>query len=164
MLYRVKKLKKQKYPPRIEKAAMQAILSKSQGIIMTEKSKSLLNLIIVAAGPFFLCFAATELHQLLILVPSMVVIICIGLPVFHLMKSEKKAFLVTAFAAFFSSLLCLTAMGMCSDSKDVRENLPELVISTGISIFPSFLSLTWLLLLAKRKRDRNLARAQIKPS
>ena len=121
---------------------------------MTEKSKSLLNLIIIAGGPFFLCVMATELQQLLILVPSLLVIICIGIPVFHLIKNEKKAFLITASASFFSSLLCLTVMGMFSGSQDVRDHLAELVISTGVSIFPSFLSLTYLLLLAKRKRDR----------
>lgn len=124
---------------------------------MTEKSKSLLNLIIIAAGPFFLCVVATELQQLLILVPSLLVIICIGLPVFHLVKSEKKAFLITALVSFFSCLLCLTVMGFFSGSKDVQENLMELVVSTGISIFPSFLSLTWLLLLARRKREKRLA-------
>lgn len=127
---------------------------------MTKKSKSLLNLIIIMAGPFFLLCMATDLEQLLILVPSLIVIICIGIPVFHLIKSEKKAFLITAFAAFFSCLLCLTVIGMFSDSKDVRENLPELVISTGISIFPSFISLTWLLMLAKRKRNEKMAQKQ----
>lgn len=127
---------------------------------MTKKSKSLLNLIIITAGPFFLLCMATDLEQLLILVPSLIVIICIGIPVFHLIKSEKKAFLITASAAFFSCLLCLTVIGMFSDSKDVRENLPELVISTGISIFPSFISLTWLLMLAKRKRHEKMAQKQ----
>jgi hypothetical protein len=123
---------------------------------MTEKLKSLLNLIIITAGPLFLLFMATQLRQLLILVPSMIVIICIGLPVFHLIKNGKKAFLITAFASFFSCLLCLTVMGLLSDSKDVRECLPELVISTGASIFPGFLSMTYLLMLAKRKRDKRL--------
>lgn len=127
---------------------------------MTKKSKSLLNPIIIMAGPFFLLCMATDLEQLLILVPSLIVIICIGIPVFHLIKNEKKAFLITAFAAFFSCLLCLTVIGMFSDSKDVRENLPELVISTGISIFPSFISLTWLLMLAKRKRNEKMAQKQ----
>lgn len=127
---------------------------------MTEKAKSFLNLIIIMAGPLFLSFAATELEQLLILIPCMLVIICIGIPVFHLIKNEKKAFLTTAFAAFFSCLLCLTVMGMFSGSKNVRDHLAELVISTGISIFPSFLSLTWLLLLAKRKRNEKMAQKQ----
>ena len=127
---------------------------------MTEKLKSLLNLIIITAGPLFLLFMATDLEQLLILVPSLLVIICIGMPVFHLIKSERKAFLVTAFAAFFSCILCLTAIGMFSNSKDVRENLPELVTSSGISIFPSFISMTWLMMLAKRKRNEKMAQKQ----
>ena len=124
---------------------------------MTEKTKSFLSLIVIMAGPIFLLFMATDLEQLLILVPSLLVIICIGIPVFHLIKSELKAFLITAFTAFFS---CLTAIGVFSESADVRENLPELVISTGISIFPSFISLTWLLMLAKRKRNEKMAQKQ----
>jgi len=124
---------------------------------MTEKSKSLLNLLIIAAGPLFLLFAANELEQLFILLPILLVIICIGMPVFHLIKNEKKAFLITAFASFFSCLLCLTVVGLFSGTKDVRENLLELIIATGVSIFPSFLSLTYLLMLAKRKRDRKMA-------
>ena len=127
---------------------------------MTEKTKSFLSLIVIMAGPIFLLFMATDLEQLLILVPSLLVIICIGIPVFHLIKSELKAFLITAFTAFFSCLLCLTAIGVFSESADVRENLPELVISTGISIFPSFISLTWLLMLAKRKRNEKMAQKQ----
>lgn len=123
---------------------------------MQERSKTILHAIIILAGPLFLLFMISELEQLIILLPCFIVVICVGLPSFHLLKSEKRAFLITASGSFLLCMFCLMLIGMFADSKEPRAPLHELVIATGISIFPSFISLTWLFMLIKRRRDRRL--------
>ncbi|MHB9138915.1 MAG: hypothetical protein ACYC4Q_05885 [Victivallaceae bacterium] len=123
---------------------------------MQERSKSVLNAAVIAAGPLFLLFMASELDQLIILLPCFIVVICIGLPSFHLLKSERRAFMITALGSFLSCMLCLALIGLIATSQEPRAPLHALIISTGISILPSFISLTWLLMLIKRRRDRRL--------
>jgi hypothetical protein len=123
---------------------------------MQERSKSILNAAIIAGGPVFLLFMVSELDQLIILLPCFIVVVCIGLPSFHLLKSERRAFIITAAGSFLSCMLCLALIGIISSSKEPRAPLYELIIATGISILPSFISLTWLLMLIKKRRDRRL--------
>ena len=123
---------------------------------MQQKSKTVLDAIIILAGPLFLLFMISELEQLIILLPCFIVVICIGLPLFHLLKSEKRAFMITASGSFLLCMFCLTLIGLMAGSKEQRAPLYELIIATGISILPSFISLTWLLMLIKRRRDRRL--------